>query len=72
MDSSGCPVDVGFYQKFWGLQRVFQRPKEHMQPAPWADAVAGISEVYSHFSAEQVSAAGAAPLTDGAGSGLRV
>ena len=66
MDSNGQPVDNEFYQKFWRLQQVFQRPEEHMEAGPWAAAVLAIAEALQHFSAHDASPGDPAPQADGA------
>ena len=66
MDSNGQPVDNEFYQKFWRLQQVFQRPEEHMEAGPWAAAVSAIVEALKHFRAHNASPGDAVPQPDGA------
>lgn len=66
VDSNGQPVDKVFYHRFWSLQQAFQRPEEHMDPAPWSAAVSCIAEVLQHFSKEEASSGNAQIQADGA------
>lgn len=65
VDSNGQPVDKVFYHRFWSLQQAFQRPEDHMDPAPWSTAVSCIAEVLQHFSKEEASSGNAQLQADG-------
>ena len=66
VDSDGEPVDVEFYQRFWGLQDIFKDPYKHMRPVPLSTVVTRVPNVYKHFDDGDVSAAGTASLATGA------
>lgn len=55
-DSNGDAIDKEFYQRFWGLQMVFQHPVEAMLPGPWAKAVASLKAVAAEFDKLKLSA----------------
>lgn len=48
-DSNGDAIDKQFYQRFWGLQSVFQRPVAAMAAGPWLRVIADLKAVAAEF-----------------------
>ena len=46
------PVDMEFYRKFWGLQKLFVRRELIHMPAHWAELVEGVPLIFSAFASQ--------------------